>query len=52
MSEGLPEVAPLHLNASGFARIRCWMRRVLGLIEQWDSRPCEILGPVQPVWSP
>ena len=31
MSEGLPEVAPLHLKASGFVRIRCWMRRVLGL---------------------
>ena len=31
MSEGLPEVAPLQLNASGLARIRHWMRRVLGL---------------------
>jgi len=31
MSEGLPEVAPLQLNASGVARIRYWMRKVLGL---------------------
>src|ERR1700729_2065915 len=31
MSEGLPEVAPLPLKASGVARIRHWIRRVLGL---------------------
>jgi len=31
MSEGLPEVAPLQLNASGVARIRHWIRMVLGL---------------------
>ena len=31
MSEGLPEVAPLQLNASRVARIRHWIRRVLGL---------------------
>lgn len=31
MSEGLPEVAPLQLNASGIARVRHWIRRVLGL---------------------
>ena len=31
MPEGLPEVAPLQLNASGVARIRYWMRKVLGL---------------------
>lgn len=31
MSEGLPEVAPLQLNASAVARVRQWMRRVLGI---------------------
>jgi O-antigen/teichoic acid export membrane protein len=31
MSEGLPEVAPLPLNASVVARIRHWIRKVLGL---------------------
>jgi hypothetical protein len=31
MSEGSPEVAPLQLNASGVARIRHWIRKVLGL---------------------
>jgi O-antigen/teichoic acid export membrane protein len=31
MSEGLPEVAPLRLNASGVARVRRWIRRVLGI---------------------
>jgi O-antigen/teichoic acid export membrane protein len=31
MSERSPEVSPLLLNASGVARIRHWMRRVLGL---------------------
>ncbi|HXO32493.1 MAG TPA: hypothetical protein VN901_09105 [Candidatus Acidoferrales bacterium] len=31
MSEGLPEVAPLPLKASGVARIRHWIRQVLGL---------------------
>jgi O-antigen/teichoic acid export membrane protein len=31
MSDSLPEVAPLQLNASGIARIRQWMRRVLGI---------------------
>ena len=31
MSEGLPEVAPVHLHASGISRIRHWMRRVLGV---------------------
>src|ERR1700729_2168268 len=31
MSEGLPEVAPLPLKASGVARIRHWLRTVLGL---------------------
>jgi O-antigen/teichoic acid export membrane protein len=31
MSEGLPEVAPLQLKASGVARIRHWIRQVLGL---------------------
>ena len=31
MSEGLPEVAPVPLNASGTARIRNWLRTVLGL---------------------
>ena len=31
MSEGLPEVAPVRLNASGTARIRNWLRTVLGL---------------------
>ncbi len=31
MSEGLPEVAPLQLNASGVARIRHWIRKVLGV---------------------
>src|ERR1700686_1686987 len=31
MSEGLPVVAPLQLNASGLSRIRHWMQRVLGL---------------------
>ena len=31
MSEGLPEVAPLQMNASGIARIRQWIRRVLGV---------------------
>lgn len=31
MPKGLPEVAPLQLNASGVARIRYWMRKVLGL---------------------
>jgi len=31
MSDGLPEVVLLQLNASGIARIRHWMRRVLGL---------------------
>src|ERR1039458_7163297 len=31
MSEGLPEVAPLHLNPSGIARIRHWIREVLGV---------------------
>jgi hypothetical protein len=31
MSEGLSEVAPLQLNASGVTRIRHWLRRVLGL---------------------
>src|SRR3984893_14237297 len=31
MSEGLPEAAPLQLNASGIARTRHWIRSVLGL---------------------
>jgi len=31
MRDSLPEVAPLQLNASGVARIRHWVRRVLGL---------------------
>src|SRR6202049_512731 len=31
MSEGLPEVAPRHLNPSGIARIRHWIREVLGI---------------------
>src|SRR6202166_4387546 len=31
MSEGLPEVAPAHLQASGISRIRHWMQRVLGV---------------------
>src|ERR1035441_4566872 len=31
MSKGLPELAPLRLNASGTARIRHWLRTVLGL---------------------
>ena len=31
MSEGLPEVAPLQLDASGVARVRHWMRKVLGV---------------------
>src|ERR1700693_1347299 len=31
MSEGLPEVAPRHLNPSGIARIRYWIREVLGI---------------------
>lgn len=31
MSDGMPEVTPLQLNASGFARIRHWTRKVLGL---------------------
>jgi O-antigen/teichoic acid export membrane protein len=31
MSEGLPKVAPLQLNASGVARIRQWIGRVLGI---------------------
>jgi O-antigen/teichoic acid export membrane protein len=31
VSEGLPEVAPVPLNASGTARIRYWLRTVLGL---------------------
>src|ERR1700685_156002 len=31
MPEGLPEVAPFQLNASGAARVRHWLRRVLGL---------------------
>jgi hypothetical protein len=31
MSEGLHQVAPLQLNASGTARIRHWLRTVLGL---------------------
>ncbi len=31
VSEGLPEVAPVPLNASGNARIRHWLRTVLGL---------------------
>ena len=31
MSEGLPVVAPLQLNASGLSRIRHWMQRVLGV---------------------
>jgi len=31
MSEGLPEVAPVHLHTSGISRIRHWMRRVLGV---------------------
>ena len=31
MSEGLPEMAPLQWNASGVARIRHWIRKVLGL---------------------
>ena len=31
MSEGLPEVAPPRLNASGVARIRQWIRSVLGI---------------------
>ena len=31
MSEGLPEVAPLPLNASALVRVRHWVRTVLGL---------------------
>ena len=31
MSEGLPELAPIQLNASAVARIRHWIRKVLGL---------------------
>ena len=31
MPEGLPEVAPFQLNASGAARVRHWLRKVLGL---------------------
>jgi O-antigen/teichoic acid export membrane protein len=31
MFDGLPEAAPLQLNASGVARIRHWIRKVLGL---------------------
>src|ERR1035438_5549666 len=31
MSKGLPELAPLRLNASGTARIRHWVRTGLGL---------------------
>ncbi len=31
MSEGLPDVAPLQLNAAAVARIRHWIRRVLGV---------------------
>ena len=31
MSEHLPEVSPLQLNASSVARIRQWIRRVLGV---------------------
>ena len=31
MRDSLPEVAPLQLNASGVARIRHWIRKVLGL---------------------
>jgi len=31
VSEGLPEVAPVPLNASATARIRNWLRTVLGL---------------------
>ncbi len=31
MSDGMPDVTPLQLNAPGVARIRHWMRKVLGL---------------------
>src|SRR3954449_4303718 len=31
MPDSLPEVAPLPLNAPGMARIRHWVRRVLGV---------------------
>jgi hypothetical protein len=31
MPRGVPEIAQLHLPASGLARIRHWLRHVLGL---------------------
>ena len=36
MSDGLHEAAPLPLNSSGIARIRHWLRTVLGLDRPWD----------------